>query len=84
MEGKPVLTLSATIAVLITAVSLPASLALKTDADGLTPVDHALCAVFPGRVCLRVAELTKTEQRQLDYITRACAGGVTEECILTR
>ncbi|WP_147125378.1 sel1 repeat family protein [Shimia ponticola] len=48
---------------------------------GLSHMDKALCSVFPGQVCNRIAELTVDEQAQLRLVLTACRGGVTEKCV---
>jgi hypothetical protein len=81
VENQPIRILGLVLAATVFVASLALSVPLRKDADGLTAADRALCGVFKGRVCLDVAQLTSTEQAQLDLILLACEGGLTEECM---
>ncbi|MEM9910243.1 MAG: hypothetical protein AAF922_05610 [Pseudomonadota bacterium] len=85
VEGKPFFTFLSVLACCVGGVTFAGSmlvgLALGHRQDGVTALDRTLCTVFQGRVCEHVANLTPNEQAQLDFITRACEGGVTEECL---
>ena len=81
VENKPVTMLGYVLAALVFVGGQAVAIPLRAGEDGLTRFDRALCEAFPGEVCLRVAGLTPLEQVKLDLITRACEGGVTEECL---
>ncbi|MEM1363408.1 MAG: tetratricopeptide repeat protein [Pseudomonadota bacterium] len=84
-ENQPVkvllLVLSLATGVIAFAGALVVSGPLARDDQGTSIADRALCTMFKGRVCLDVAKLTPTEQAQLEFITLACEGGVTQECL---
>ncbi|MFG5384057.1 SEL1-like repeat protein [Yoonia sp. R2-816] len=85
VEGKPIkvlfLLLAGSVGVVTFAGSIAFSSTFVRQQDGVSFADRALCALFKGRVCLDVAELTSAEHAQLDFITLACEGGVTGECL---
>lgn len=51
------------------------------DAQSLSAVDRALCALFQGEVCVMVRGLTEDEQTRLRLTREACRGGVDDECV---
>jgi hypothetical protein len=61
--------------------ALAVAVPMQKGADGVSQADRLLCSAFPGPVCNRVAELTADEKVQLRFIMRACAGGVTRQCL---
>lgn len=65
--------------VLLAAVALKP--ALTMDENGRMPADQFLCDTFPAAACTHVARLTKDEKQQLALLSKACIGGVTEECL---
>jgi hypothetical protein len=77
---KPILVLACVLAGIVFLGALGLGSILQKSEDGVTLAERGLCSVFKGRVCLDVAKLTDTEQRALDFILLACAGGVTAEC----
>lgn len=85
VEGKPIKVLFLLLASSVGAVTFVGSLMLAgifaRQEDGVSTADRALCSLFKGQVCVDVAELTPTEQAQLEFITLACEGGVAEECL---
>lgn len=81
VEHQPLTILGYVLAGVVFLGTMTASAPLHPDSEGLSSADRALCGVFGGRVCAKIAGLTKVEQIQLDLITRACADGVTEECL---
>jgi hypothetical protein len=84
VDNKPINVLFLLLSICVGGVTFAGALAVggsfKADADGITTADRVLCEVFKGQVCLDVAGLTETEQRQLEFLTFACMGGVTDEC----
>ncbi|MEM1163653.1 MAG: hypothetical protein AAGJ28_22195, partial [Pseudomonadota bacterium] len=85
VEGKPVRVFFLVLATCVGAVTFAGSMlvgaTLGQRQDGVSALDRTLCTVFQGRVCMDVANLTPDEQAQLDFITLACEGGVTVECL---
>ncbi len=81
IENKPIRILAYVVALVTFLGALVVSVPLQRSSEGLTLVDHALCSVFKGRVCLDVARLTDHERSQLDLILLACSGGLTGECL---
>ena len=49
--------------------------------DGHTTVDSLLCTHFPASACTHAARLTTDEEAKLAFLTKACDGGVTAECV---
>ena len=78
--GRALALLSAGV-VLIGAVALRPLLVI--DERGLTRFDAGLCALFPATACMHAARLTADEQQKLDFLGKACLGGITEECLAT-
>ncbi|MDW4499915.1 tetratricopeptide repeat protein [Sulfitobacter sp. D35] len=81
VEHRPILILSNLVGLVTFLGALAFSGPMTRDEEGLTAAERTLCSVFKGRVCLDVATLTPLEQAQLDFITLACEGGVTKECL---
>lgn len=84
VANKPIRVLFFLLSLCLGAVTFIGALVLgslfSADNDGIRIADRALCSVFKGQVCLDVANLTPTEQRQWEFITLACVGGVTRQC----
>lgn len=78
---KPLRVLGLVAAATVFCGSLTVAAVLTTDDNGVTGFDRALCSVFKGDVCLEVAELTESEQAQLEFLLLACEGGATQECL---
>lgn len=82
VERKPIAILSAITGAVVFIGALSAAVPLRKGADGLSPVDHALCLAFEGRVCTRIAALTTDEQLQMNLMFRACTTGAANDCAL--
>lgn len=82
VEHKPVQIIAYFLGFVVFLGALGSAAILRKDAQNLTAADRALCDLFKGRVCLDVAGLTSDEQVKLDLVTRACEGGVTQECVV--
>ena len=85
VENKPIKVLFLLLSTCLGGVTFLGAMALGTlfsaDQDGITAADRTLCKVFKGQVCLEVAELTDAEHRQLEFLSSACEGGATDECM---
>lgn len=81
VENNPLTMLGYVLAAMVFLGTVAAAAPLRRDAEGLTAADRALCGVFGGRVCAKVATLTPSQQVQLEFISRACEDGVTQECL---
>lgn len=85
VENKPIKILLLLLSTSIGGVTFVGAISLgnifSADEDGITPADRTLCEIFKGQVCLEVAELTEAEHRHLEFLTFACEGGVTTECL---
>ena len=81
LERQPIRVLACVLGLVTFTGALALAAPLRADEEGISAADRALCTLFKGRVCLDVAELTPTEQAQLDFILLACEGGVTRECL---
>ncbi len=82
VEQKPIAILAAITGGVVFVGALSAAVPLRKGTDGLSPVDHALCLAFEGRVCTRVAALTTDEQLQMNLMFRACTTGAAGDCAL--
>ncbi|MEM1131005.1 MAG: sel1 repeat family protein [Pseudomonadota bacterium] len=82
VEERPVQQLALVTSVAAFVVLLAIGPALRMDADRRTAFDDRLCRLFPV-VCDNVAPLTEDEQLKLEYLSRACRGGVDETCVDT-
>lgn len=84
VEKKPIRVLFFLLSLCVGVVTFTGSVVLsvpfRAEPRGVIPIDHFLCTTFKGRVCVDVAKLTSVERLQIEFLTRACEGGITQEC----
>ncbi|MGC1498039.1 MAG: tetratricopeptide repeat protein, partial [Sulfitobacter sp.] len=56
---------------------------LTMNEEGGIPLDEFLCSAFPSSACTHVARLTNDELKKLEFLGKACLGGITIECANT-
>ena len=80
LKDQPGRSLALICAGLVLVLSLALKPQLTMDAQGKTKMDDMLCTLFAS-TCTHLARLSASEEEELDYMSRACLGGVTEECL---
>jgi hypothetical protein len=68
-------------AIIIFAGSFAAKPLITMDETGRISIDDFLCSTFPASACTHVARLTADDLQKIEYLSKACLGGVTGECL---